>query len=116
MIIPSKSHSDVIACACSNIFLHPVDWGLPPADGDSSPTDPTEITISGAHLLILLRVKEQIAGLKLPKECNEAKFALFQKGPLVLKYEVNEEKLQSIQSPTNKTVIQSYVTIQIRKG
>jgi hypothetical protein len=48
----------------------------------------------GVHL----SVKEKIAALKLLKECNEAKFALLEKGPAVLNLKAMEEKLDNIQS------------------
>lgn len=48
----------------------------------------------GVHLT----VKEKIAALTLLKECNEAKFALLEKGPSVLNVKGVEEKLQHIQS------------------
>ena len=48
----------------------------------------------GVHL----SVKEKIAALKLLKECNEAKFALLEKGPSVLNVKGMEEKLENIQS------------------
>jgi hypothetical protein len=47
---------------------------------------------------IHLTVKEKIAALKLLKECNEAKFALLEKGPSVLGVKEMEEKLENIQS------------------
>ena len=46
---------------------------------------------------IHLTVKEKIATLKLLKECNEAKFALLEKGPSVLNIKAKEEKLEEIQ-------------------
>jgi uncharacterized protein YerC len=48
----------------------------------------------GVHL----SVKEKIAALRLLKECNEAKFALLEKGPSVLNVKGMEEKLADIQS------------------
>jgi Homeodomain-like domain-containing protein len=48
----------------------------------------------GVHLT----VKEKIAALKLLKECNEAKFALLEKGPSVLNAKGMEEKLENIQN------------------
>jgi hypothetical protein len=48
----------------------------------------------GVHLT----VKEKIAALKLLKECNEAKFALLEKGPSVPNAKGMEEKLDSIQN------------------
>ena len=45
--------------------------------------------------------------LRLAKDCSEAKFALLEKGPSVLNMKGMEEKLQSIQSLTNKSVIQA---------
>jgi hypothetical protein len=48
----------------------------------------------GVHLT----VKEKIAALRLLKECNEAKFALLEKGPSVLNVKGMEEKLENIQS------------------
>ena len=48
----------------------------------------------GVHLT----VKGKIAALKLLKECNEAKFALLEKGPSVLNVKGMEEKLEDIQS------------------
>ncbi|MGB7884734.1 MAG: hypothetical protein WBL44_18605 [Nitrososphaeraceae archaeon] len=46
----------------------------------------------GVHLT----VKEKLATLKLLKECNEAKFALLEKGPSVLNVKGMEEKLYNI--------------------
>jgi len=46
----------------------------------------------GVHLT----VKEKLATLKLLKECNEAKFALLEKGPSVLNVKGMEEKLHNI--------------------
>lgn len=48
----------------------------------------------GVHIT----VKEKIAALKLLKECNEAKFALLEKGPSVLNVKGMEEKLENIHS------------------
>jgi hypothetical protein len=48
----------------------------------------------GVHLT----VKEKIATLRLLKECNEAKFALLEKGPSVLNMKGMEEKLDDIQT------------------
>jgi Homeodomain-like domain len=48
----------------------------------------------GVHL----SVKEKIATLRLLKECNEAKFALLEKGPSVLNVKGIEEKLGDIQN------------------
>jgi hypothetical protein len=48
----------------------------------------------GVHLT----VKEKIAALKLLKECNEAKFALRERGPSVLNVKGMEGKLENIQS------------------
>jgi hypothetical protein len=48
----------------------------------------------GVHL----SAKEKLAALKLLKECNEAKFALLEKGPKVLNLKGYEEKLDNIQS------------------
>jgi hypothetical protein len=48
----------------------------------------------GVHLT----VKEKIAPLKLLKECNEARFALLEKGPSVLNVKGMEEKLDDIQT------------------
>lgn len=47
----------------------------------------------GIHLI----VKEKIAALRLLKECDEAKFALLEKGPSVLNVKGVEEKLEDIQ-------------------
>lgn len=47
----------------------------------------------GVHLT----VKEKIAALGLLKECDEAKFALLEKGPSVLNVKGMEEKLENIQ-------------------
>ena len=49
---------------------------------------------NGVHLT----VKEKIAALKLLKECNEAKFALLEKGPSVLNVKGMEGRLEDIQS------------------
>lgn len=46
---------------------------------------------------IHLTVKEKIAALRLLKECDEAKFALLEKGPSVLNVKGVEEKLEDIQ-------------------
>ncbi|MGH9982465.1 MAG: helix-turn-helix domain-containing protein [Nitrososphaeraceae archaeon] len=46
----------------------------------------------GVHLT----VKEKLAALKLLKECNEAKFALLEKGPAVLNVKGMEERLSNI--------------------
>jgi hypothetical protein len=43
-------------------------------------------------------VKEKIAALRLLKECNEAKFALLEKGPSVLNVKGMEQKLEDLQS------------------
>jgi hypothetical protein len=56
---------------------------------------------------IVVSTMEQIMALRLAKDCSEAKFALLEKGPSVLNMKGMEEKLQSIQSPTNKSVIQA---------
>jgi hypothetical protein len=48
----------------------------------------------GVHLT----VKEKIAALRLLKECNEAKFALLKKGPLMLNVKGMKEKLENIQT------------------
>lgn len=48
----------------------------------------------GVHLTL----KEKIAALELLKECNEAKFALLERGPSVLNVKGMEEKLDHIQS------------------
>lgn len=48
----------------------------------------------GVHL----SVKEKIAALKLLKECNEAKFALLEKGPSVLNVKGMKEKLEDFQN------------------
>jgi hypothetical protein len=48
----------------------------------------------GVHL----SVKEKIATLRLLKECDEAKFALLEKGPSVLNIKGIEEKLEDIQT------------------
>lgn len=48
----------------------------------------------GVHL----SVKEKLAALKLLKECNEAKFALLEKGPSVLNLKGMEERLENIHS------------------
>jgi hypothetical protein len=48
----------------------------------------------GIHLM----VKEKIAALRLLKECNEAKFALLERGPSVLNVKGIEEKLEEIKS------------------
>jgi len=48
----------------------------------------------GVHLT----VKEKIAALRLLKDCDEAKFALLEKGPSVLNVKEMEEKLGDIQS------------------
>jgi hypothetical protein len=48
----------------------------------------------GVHLT----VKEKIAALKLLKECNEAKFALLEKGPSVLNIKGMEQKVEDIQN------------------
>jgi hypothetical protein len=48
----------------------------------------------GLHLTF----KEKIAALKLLKECNEAKFALLEKGPSVLNIKGMEQKLEDIQN------------------
>ncbi|MGI0044534.1 MAG: hypothetical protein ACRD47_12575 [Nitrososphaeraceae archaeon] len=48
---------------------------------------------NGVHLT----VKEKIVALRLLKECNEAKFALLEKGPSVLNLKAMEEKLDNIQ-------------------
>jgi hypothetical protein len=47
---------------------------------------------------VQLSVKEKIAALRLLKECNEAKFALLEKGPSVLNVKGMEEKLEHIQT------------------
>lgn len=47
----------------------------------------------GVHLT----VKEKIAALRLLKECDEAKFALLERGPSVLDVKGMEEKLENIQ-------------------
>jgi hypothetical protein len=47
--------------------------------------------------VVHLTVKEKIAALRLLKECNEAKFALLEKGPSVLNVKGMEEKLEDIQ-------------------
>jgi Trp operon repressor len=49
---------------------------------------------NGVHLTF----KEKLAALKLLKECNEAKFALLEKGPSVLNVKGMEEKLEGIQN------------------
>jgi hypothetical protein len=57
----------------------------------------------GVHLT----VKEKIAALRLLKECDEAKFALLEKGPSVLNVKALEAKLEDIQSkqlPAQKSV------------
>lgn len=46
---------------------------------------------------IHLTVKEKIAALRLLKECNEAKFALLERGPSVLNVKGIEGKLENIQ-------------------
>jgi hypothetical protein len=48
----------------------------------------------GVHLT----VKEKIAALKLLKECNEAKFALLEKGPSVLNVKGMEERIDDIRT------------------
>jgi Helix-turn-helix domain len=48
----------------------------------------------GVHLT----VKEKLGALKLLKECNEAKFALLEKGPSVLNVKGMEEKLEHIKT------------------
>jgi hypothetical protein len=48
----------------------------------------------GVHLT----VKEKIAALRLLKECNETKFALLEKGPLMLNVKGMKEKLENIQT------------------
>jgi Trp operon repressor len=47
---------------------------------------------------VYLTVKEKIAALRLLKECNEAKFALLEKGPSVLNVKGMNEKLDAIQT------------------
>jgi Homeodomain-like domain len=47
---------------------------------------------------IHLSIKEKIAALRLLKECNEAKFALLEKGPNVLNVKGMEEKVEDIRS------------------
>jgi len=46
---------------------------------------------------IHLTVKEKIAALRLLKDCDEAKFALLEKGPSMLNVKGMEEKLEDIQ-------------------
>ena len=46
----------------------------------------------GVHLT----VKEKIAALRLLKDCDEAKFALLEKGPSVLNVKGMEEKLEDM--------------------
>jgi hypothetical protein len=48
----------------------------------------------GVHLT----VKEKIAALRLLKECNEAKFALLEKGSSMLNIKGMKEKLENIQT------------------
>lgn len=48
----------------------------------------------GVHLA----VKEKIAALRLLKECNEAKFAILERGPSVLNIKEMEQKLKDIQN------------------
>jgi hypothetical protein len=47
---------------------------------------------------VSLTVKEKIAALKLLKKYNEAKFALLEQGPIVLKLKAYEEKLDNIKN------------------
>jgi hypothetical protein len=48
----------------------------------------------GLESSVHLAGKEKIAALRLLKECNEAKFALMEKGPSVLSVKTMEEKLK----------------------
>jgi hypothetical protein len=45
-----------------------------------------------------LTVKEKLAALRLLEECNEAKFALLEKGHSVLNIKGMEQKLEDIQN------------------
>lgn len=54
----------------------------------------------GVHL----SVKEKIAALRLLKECDEAKFALLEKGPSVLNVKGMEEKLEGIQKYKDQSI------------
>jgi hypothetical protein len=54
----------------------------------------TNMAPQGVHLT----VKEKIAALRLLKDCDEAKFALLEKGPSLLNAKGMEEKLENIQN------------------
>jgi len=64
----------------------------------------------GVHLT----VKEKIANLRLLKDCNEAKFALLEKGPSVLNAKGMEENLVDIHAENTKEMM--YQQYQIAYG
>lgn len=66
----------------------------------------------GVHLT----VKEKIAALRLLKECNEAKFALLEKGPSVLNVKGMEEKLEDIQLICSRLTILSTHLFVLKTG
>jgi hypothetical protein len=52
--------------------------------------------ITSSH--VNLTPKDKLLALKVIRECNEAKFALFKEGPSIMHIKSLEERLQNIES------------------